>query len=109
MTQTAYVSTKLEKEHIKNLLLISETHNLRRMDILIDALREFESQLSKNKSFQPIFTQFDRAHVTVYNIYIRDNLIQQINQLAKNLGITKFQLLREILLNYLAERNKRKK
>ena len=97
------VTTKLEKEYIQYLELHLIKNNWSRGDLLKEALKQFKLQLSKKNYYKPKFNQFVRVELDNYNIVIPNKLGYSITKLAKNLSISRVQLLREISLTYLMQ------
>ena len=93
--------TKLDDEQIENLKSIMKANDLNKPALLKEAYRFFVSQLSKTKTYTPKYDDFDRVRFRFFNIYVMDDFSQEFNQLALDIGIYKFQLLREVLLTYL--------
>ncbi len=69
--------------------------------MFIVALNVFEIKIKKIKEYRVQFDNFDRVHCKTFNIFIFDEHLNIFESIAKKLGITKFQLLREVLLTYL--------
>ena len=104
MQTSQNVTTKLEKEYIQFLELHLKRNNLSRENLLTVALKQFKLHLTKKNFYNPKFNQFVRVELDNYTIVITDKLANSLTKLATDLSISRVQLLREVLLTYVKQK-----
>lgn len=92
---------RLEKEYVQKINQILKSKNLQKRNILEEALFEFNTMLSKNKSYRVKFSEFDRVKLINYSLYLLVEQHQEVTELANKLNLSRPILLREVIVSYL--------